>query len=92
MVVNASTREKDLAWIRRQAEAFDVNVVERSDLAMIAVQGPKARELAAPCINAEHRDAALALRPFFGMEAGDWFIARTGSPRSRDESLRVGYG
>ena len=78
MVVNASTREKDLAWIRRQAEAFDVNVVERSDLAMIAVQGPKARELAAPCINAEHRDAALALRPFFGMEAGDWFIARTG--------------
>ena len=78
MVVNASTREKDLAWIRKQAEAFDVAVTERSELAMIAVQGPKARELAAPCIDAEHRDAVLALKPFFGMEAGEWFVARTG--------------
>ena len=78
MVVNASTREKDLAWISKHAAAFDVDVVERAELAMIAVQGPRARELAAPCIAAEYRDAALALRPFFGMDAGDWFIARTG--------------
>ena len=78
LVVNAATREKDLAWIRRQAEAFDVSVVERAELAMIAVQGPGARELAAPCIAAEHRDAALALKPFNGLFAGDWFVARTG--------------
>ena len=78
LVVNAATREKDLAWIRQQAEAFGVTVIERAELAMLAVQGPKARELAAPCINAEYREAALALKPFFGMEAGDWFIARTG--------------
>ena len=45
---------------------------------MIAVQGPNARELAAPCIDAEYREAALAMKPFFGMQAGDWFIARTG--------------
>ena len=78
LVVNAATREKDLAWIRKQAEAFDVAVVERAELAMVAVQGPNARELAAPCINAEYRDAALALKPFNGMFAGDWFVARTG--------------
>jgi aminomethyltransferase len=78
LVVNAATREKDLAWIRKQAEAFDVSVSERAELAMIAVQGPKARELAAPCIDAGYRDAALALKPFFGMEAGDMFVARTG--------------
>lgn len=78
LVVNAATREKDLAWIRKQAEAFDVRVTERSELAMIAVQGPNARELAAPCIDAEYREAAVAMKPFFGMEAGDWFIARTG--------------
>ena len=78
LVVNAATREKDLAWIRKQAEAFAVKVVERAELAMIAVQGPKARELAAPCIDAEHRDAALAMKPFNGMSAGDWFVARTG--------------
>ena len=78
LVVNAATREKDLAWIRQQAEAFDVHVVERAELAMLAVQGPKARDLAAPVIPAEHREAALALKPFFGLDAGDYFVARTG--------------
>ncbi len=78
LVVNAATREKDLAWIREQATAFDVAVAERGELAMIAVQGPNARELAAPCIDADYRDAALALKPFYGLQAGDWFVARTG--------------
>jgi aminomethyltransferase len=78
IVVNAATREKDLAWIREHAGAFDIEVVERSELAMLAVQGPNARELAAPCIDAEYREAALALKPFYGMEAGEWFVARTG--------------
>ena len=78
MVVNAATRDKDLAWIKQQAVEFDVSVLERPELAMIAVQGPNARELAAPCVDAEYREAALAMKPFFGMQAGDWFIARTG--------------
>ncbi|MCK5325696.1 MAG: glycine cleavage system aminomethyltransferase GcvT [Woeseiaceae bacterium] len=78
LIVNAATREKDLAWIHRQAQAFDVTIQERAELAMLAVQGPKARELAAPCIDAEWRQAALELKPFHGMEAGDFFIARTG--------------
>jgi len=78
LIVNAATRDKDLAWITKQAAAFDVNVVERAELAMIAVQGPNARQLAASCIDAEWRDAALALNPFNGLQAGDAFVARTG--------------
>jgi aminomethyltransferase len=78
LVVNAATREKDLAWLRGQAEQFGVKVSERAELAMLAVQGPKARELAAPCIDAEFRDAALGLKPFHGMDVGEWFVARTG--------------
>ena len=78
IVVNAATRDKDLAWIREQAASFDVTVVERAELAMLAAQGPSARQLAAPCIVAECRDAALALKPFYGMQAGDMFVARTG--------------
>jgi len=78
LVVNAATRDKDLAWIRKHADAFDVAVTERAELAMIAVQGPQARELAAPCVDAEYRDAALALKPFNGLFAGDSFVARTG--------------
>jgi aminomethyltransferase len=78
LVVNAATRDKDLAWIRKQAEAFDVTVNERAELAMIAVQGPNARELAAPCVDSEWRQPALDLKLFNGMEAGDLFVARTG--------------
>ncbi len=78
LVVNAATRDKDLAWIRKQAEAFDVTVNERAELAMIAVQGPNARELAAPCVDSEWRQQALDLKLFTGMEAGDLFVARTG--------------
>jgi aminomethyltransferase len=78
LIVNAATREKDLAWIREQAAPFDIRVAERAELAMIAVQGPNARELAAPCIDADWRDAALALKPFNGLQAGDVFVARTG--------------
>jgi aminomethyltransferase len=78
LVVNAATREKDLAWIRKQAEAFGVAVSERAELAMLAVQGPRARELAAPCVDADWRESALALKVFTGTEAGDLFVARTG--------------
>ncbi len=78
LIVNAATREKDLAWIREQAAGFDVDVVERAELAMIAVQGPNARDLAAPLIDADWRDAAMALKPFNGLQADDTFIARTG--------------
>jgi aminomethyltransferase len=78
MVVNAGTRDKDLAWLRQQAAAFDVTVTERPELAMIAVQGPNARDKALGLLDADARAAAAALKPFFGTFAGDWFIARTG--------------
>ena len=78
LIVNAATREKDLAWIAEQADTFAVDVTERDELAMIAVQGPEARKFAAPLIPEAHRDAALELPPFFGLDAGELFIARTG--------------
>ena len=43
LVVNAATREKDLAWMRAHSTEFDVELRERSDFALFAVQGPKAR-------------------------------------------------
>jgi glycine cleavage system T protein len=61
VVVNAATRDKDLAWICEHAAAYDVVVSEREELAMIAVQGPQARELAAPCIGDNWRQAVLDL-------------------------------
>lgn len=78
LVVNAATREKDLGWIRRHAHDFGVHVNERSELAMIAVQGPQARALAGALIDAHWREQALALAPFSACYAGEWFVARTG--------------
>src|SRR3954462_1686049 len=47
-VTNASNHDKDLAWFRKQAEAFDVTLHDRlDDLAMLAVQGPEARGIVA---------------------------------------------
>ena len=77
-VVNAGTRDTDLAWIRQHAAEFAVEVLERTDLAMLAVQGPQARGRAANLLSRSGSLAALALEPFFGREIDGWFIARTG--------------
>ena len=78
LVVNAGTRDKDLAWIRRHARDFGVEVTERADLAMLAVQGPEARAKAAQLLSGADAAAALALGVFAGCELSHWFIARTG--------------
>jgi aminomethyltransferase len=45
-VTNASNHESDLAWFRSHADAFDAEVRDRiDDYAMLAVQGPLAREI-----------------------------------------------
>ena len=78
LVVNAGTRDKDLTWIRARAADFDVAVLLRSDLAMIAVQGPEARQKAATLLAPAQQPAVLALKPFSGAAFGSWFVARTG--------------
>ncbi len=45
-VTNASNHERDLAWFRSHAGGFDAEVSDRiEDYAMLAVQGPLAREI-----------------------------------------------
>ncbi len=78
LVVNAGTADKDLAWIRELASGLGVAVVPRRDLAMIAVQGPKARAKATPLLPEACRKQALALGNFFGLPCDEWFIASTG--------------
>ena len=78
MVVNAGTRDKDLEWLRLQAGAFEVGIEPRFDLAMIAVQGPHAREKAATLLEPALAARARAIGPFFGTSADSWFVARTG--------------
>ncbi len=45
-VTNAANHDKDVAWLQRHAEGFDVTVQDIADeYAMLAVQGPQAREI-----------------------------------------------
>lgn len=78
MVVNSATREKDLAWISDHAESYGVELHVRDDLALIAVQGPHAKEKAATLLDESQRQAVEGMKPFFGIQAGDLFIATTG--------------
>jgi aminomethyltransferase len=77
IVVNAGTADKDLAWMLKQAEGFNVSIAGRPELAMIAVQGPNARTkfwAAFP----EAKAASENLIVFQAAEFNDWMIARTG--------------
>ncbi|MEM7502438.1 MAG: glycine cleavage system aminomethyltransferase GcvT [Pseudomonadota bacterium] len=78
VVVNAATRQKDLEWMTGRAVGFEVAINERAETAMIAVQGPEARRLAASALPTELRDEALSLAPFSALRTEDWFVARTG--------------
>src|SRR5579864_2572451 len=45
-VTNAANHEKDFTWLQSHAGGFDVDVVDVADrFAMLAVQGPRARQL-----------------------------------------------
>ena len=78
LVVNAATRAKDLAWIKQNALDFKVQAIERSELSMIAVQGPQARAKVWAVLGDECRKLTEKLEPFNAAIMGDWFIARTG--------------
>ncbi len=83
LVINAATADKDLAWmnVHRQQWQMALSITPRREgagaLAMIAVQGPQARQKlwhAQPAC----RPACEPLKPFFAVQWGDQFIARTG--------------
>ena len=83
MVINAGTADKDLAWMAARLAEWQLNVSitqRRSGenaLAIIAVQGPTAREKVWQVLP-ETRAATETLKPFFAARVGDYFIASTG--------------
>jgi len=83
LVVNAGTRAKDLVWIEHQAAAFEVQVKERPEFAMIAVQGPNARAKVLGLLHEVDRTRIEKLGKFSaaaaqGPHGMPLFVARTG--------------
>ncbi len=79
LVVNAGTADKDVAWIRRHIAAMGANTTleSRRELALIAIQGPRAIERAMGAIP-ELNTANGVPPPFSAARLADLLIARTG--------------
>lgn len=78
VVVNASTTEKDVAWLSQVSKHFSVKIHPRRDLAMLAIQGPKALENVKKAFNEKQNEAIKGLKPFHCVEINGWLIACTG--------------
>ncbi|MFK5987164.1 MAG: glycine cleavage system aminomethyltransferase GcvT [Pseudomonadota bacterium] len=88
VIVNSSTREKDLAWFKKQSQEFSsehsssehsssghdsLEIIEQSELAMIAIQGPESVKIANKILGIK-----LDFKPFSAIESGDFFVGHTG--------------
>ncbi len=78
VVVNASTREKDLAWMTEQAKPFGVSVAHNPEFAMLAIQGPNAIAKTQSVFSTKQQQDSAELGVFFAVESEGFFIARTG--------------
>jgi aminomethyltransferase len=82
-VTNASNHERDLSWWREHAEGLEVEVRDAlADWAMLAVQGPTARELVAPLAGGElprrFRTAELELAGAPALVCGTGYTGEAG--------------
>ncbi|MFH1766168.1 MAG: glycine cleavage system aminomethyltransferase GcvT [Gemmatimonadota bacterium] len=79
LVVNASNKAKDLAWVQKHAPSFDVEVTDKSDdTALVAIQGPRAAEILQGLTDTKLEDIGyyrFALGAVAGVEG---VISRTG--------------
>lgn len=78
LVLNSATRMRDLAWIREKITGFSAGLQERTDLAMLAVQGPNAIQKTLSILNPAQADKVSTLAPFECADVDNWFFARTG--------------
>jgi aminomethyltransferase len=79
LVVNAGTADKDCAWLaaRRDERAPQVDITPRRDLAIIAVQGPQARDKVYAVLP-QVKAAGEKLAYFSAAHVGELMLARTG--------------
>jgi glycine cleavage system T protein (aminomethyltransferase) len=78
LVLNAATREADLAWLQQQAQDVAVGLQEQNNFVMLAVQGPQAIDKTKAILPAAQQQALMALAPFECADIDDMFVARTG--------------
>ncbi len=78
LVLNSATRTRDLAWIREKIKGFSAGLQERTELSMLAVQGPEAIKKTLTILSPAQADAISTLTSFECVDVDSWFFARTG--------------
>lgn len=79
LITNAATRDKDLDWLGRHAAGFGIALEPHRDYALVAVQGPNARDKVHSVLKDATARAALAgLGVFRSTQLGQMFVSRTG--------------
>lgn len=80
IVSNAATKEKDVAWLKKHASDFNIDLKVHDDLAIISLQGPNSEVKLKPCVPTKLSSQLSELKPFRLMYDQDskWFISRTG--------------
>jgi len=82
-VTNASNHDKDFAWFEEHAAEFDAEVLDRhADFAMLAVQGPRARDLlqglTSDALPARFRTAQVTLAGAGALACGTGYTGEDG--------------
>lgn len=90
LVVNAATAKKDLQWMQLNQSPFSVVITQHLDFAIIAIQGPNAREKVSQVLPEFKTHIASVKKFHFFMDSsnfgaphssdteGRWLVARTG--------------
>ncbi len=79
LVVNAGTRNKDLAWIREHADAIrDCGARAHRSRDARGSRAPCDRQNGCRCCRRRTRARALEIARFSGAALDSWFVARTG--------------
>lgn len=79
LVINASNIDKDVAWIRQNAEGFDVKIEDQSPYyGEVAVQGPEAEAAMENILGIEVKDIPFYNFKTFNLDGEDVIVSRTG--------------
>jgi glycine cleavage system T protein (aminomethyltransferase) len=78
IVSNAGCREKDLDWMRAQINHKNISINERTDLGILAIQGPEAIDKVLSIVNQDKKSYINQLNLFESKYIDDSLIARTG--------------
>ena len=89
LVANCVTRQADINWIESQIINMDVSLSERTDLSMIAIQGPLALDTLSKCFSLEVSNELIKKMPFQGLMNEGTLVTTTGYTGERGVELII---